>query len=137
MSAELGPGRKFPHVGRFQTISWCRVFQIVNPSPNCWWLSVVSRRATVTCVSLAAVGRLAWIDSLDAWNRAQVFIDGTNVVVCQVLVTGPRHDLEKISVDGVRRVRRKAVCSYGSRAIRMKVIKIFAGPENGEKLFNV
>ena len=92
-----------------------------NPSPQ--------------CVSLTAVGRLAWIDSLDAWDCAQVLVDGAYVVVFQPLVTGPRHDLEKISVDWVRRVRWKAVCGYGSRAIWMKVIKIFARPEGGEKLF--
>lgn len=97
----------------------------------------------VTRVSLAAVGRLdrkvsvdaswAWIVSLDAGNRTQVLVDGANVVVRQALKIGPRHDLEKISVE--RRVRRKAAFGYGIRTVWMKVIKIFASPEDFEELW--
>jgi hypothetical protein len=49
--------------------------------------------------SLAAVSGLAWIVPLDARNRTQILVDRTNVVVCQALIIGPRHDLEKITVE--------------------------------------
>ena len=49
---------------------------------------------------------------MDAWNRFQILVDRTNVVVSHVAIDGPWHDLEKVTVE--RRERRKAVCGYGS-----------------------
>jgi hypothetical protein len=68
-------------------------------------LSVRHRPAIRENGSLAAaVYRFLWnvrswsawtrICSPDAGNRAQVLVDSTNVMICQPLVTGPRHDLE-------------------------------------------
>ena len=52
----------------------------------------------------------SWIVPLDARYRTQVFVDSANVVVGQLLKIGPRHDLEKITVEG--RNRRKTVRRY-------------------------
>src|SRR5580658_8504948 len=51
-------------------------------------------------------------------------------MACHILKVWPRHDLEKISVDG----RRNAVCRRGSRQSRctgwMDVVQVVAGPQD-------
>ena len=49
-------------------------------------------------------------------------------MIRHMLINGPWHDLQKIPIE--RRDCREAVCSYGHRAVWMKMIKIFAGPED-------
>src|ERR1700685_1148371 len=46
----------------------------------------------------AAIGRLSRA-SFQARNRAQVGVDGRQIVIRHVLKRGPRHDLEEIAVD--------------------------------------
>lgn len=37
-------------------------------------------------------GRIRWVIALDTRDRAQVFVNGPNIVVREVLVVGPGHD---------------------------------------------
>jgi hypothetical protein len=104
-----------------------------------------SRLRSPTRLLLAAVCRFGWEASMhartwivtsDARNRAQVLVDSTNIAIRQVLKIRPGHDLQKIPVERrIRRVRRKAACHYGSRAIWMQVIKILACPHDRKEFF--
>src|SRR5262245_45637606 len=51
----------------------------------------------------------------DAWNRAQIFIDGAQIAIGHVLIRRPRHDLEQRPVEWRWKVR-------------MQLIRIDAGP---------
>ena len=68
---------------------------------------------------------------MKARNRLQILVNRSNVVIRHVLINGPWHDLQKISVEGLwyaTGIRRP-----GTR--RMQVIEIFASPEDGEEFF--
>ena len=68
--------------------------------------------------------------TFDARNSAQIFVDRPDVVVSHVLKAGPRHDLQKVAV----KWRWKALAVGNACTGWMKVIKIFAGPQDREKL---
>ncbi len=46
----------------------------------------------------------------DAGDGTQILVDGPEVMVSHVVIDGPRHDLEEITVER----RREAVCGHGS-----------------------
>ena len=66
---------------------------------------------------------------MKARNRLQILVNRSNVVIRHVLINGPWHDLQKISVEGLwyaTGIRRPG-------AGRMQVIEIFACPKDGEE----
>jgi hypothetical protein len=67
----------------------------------------------------------------DAGYRAQVFVDGPDVIVRHVTVDRPRHDHKKTGVEGRRR---DATQHPHRRACGMREIKVVARPENRKKL---
>src|SRR5271170_6722740 len=81
--------------------------------------------ATVVVQDVARIRR-----AFETGNGAQVFVDGSELMVGHVVKRWPWHDLEKASVDG----RRNAVCRGGSwRNVctgRVDFIEINAGPHD-------
>lgn len=67
----------------------------------------------------------------DAGDRAEIFIDGSQVMVRYVLKTRPGHYLEKISPE---RSRNAARVNHSCRTSRMQVIQVHARPYDLNKL---
>ena len=74
-------------------------------------------------VLLAAIGWFSRVVSLYARNGAEVFVNGTEIVIGQPLEIRPRHDLQQGAVEGMR----NATGVRRSRACWMKLIWVFAG----------
>jgi len=80
--------------------------------------------------TIVAQLRLARDYSVDAGSGAEIFVDGTEVVIRHVFINGPRHDLEQIPVEW----KRHAAGVWRSCTGRVQVIKIFACPDDLHKL---
>src|SRR5262249_35277233 len=90
-------------------------------------------RADVSAASVAVVVQRAWRRrACYARGRAQIFVDGPQVTVRQILKSEPRHHLEKITVE---RRPNAAWVDGPSWTGRMQVIEIHAGSHDQEKLF--
>src|SRR5882762_1964767 len=81
--------------------------------------------------TIVAQLRLARDYSVDAGNGAEIFVDGTEVVIRHVFINGPRHDLEQIPVEWKRHTARVKDPWWTGR---MQVIQIDAGPNDLYKL---
>ena len=79
---------------------------------------------------MAVVVQLAWSGrSLDARDSAEIFVDRPEVMVGHILKRGPRHDLEKITIER----RLEAVCGYRSGTVWMQVLKVCSMPHDFQK----
>src|SRR5262249_32393541 len=90
---------------------------------------IVNRIARTTSLTIIVENAGSW-RSFDAWDCTQVFINRSYVVVTHVLVGMPRHDLQEIAVERLR----KAVSGHGRGAWRVYVIQIHSCPQNLQKL---
>src|SRR5215472_12874976 len=103
-------GIKLPRIGES-----CGDFQIESPR--------------ATSLTIIVENARSW-RSFGAWDCTQVFVNRADIVVTHVLVRVPRHDLQEIAVERLR----KAVSGHGRGARRVGVIQIHSCPQNLQKL---
>ena len=68
--------------------------------------------------------------SFDAGYRAQIFIDGADVMVTHVMECWPGHDLQEIAVER----RWNTVRGHRRGARRMQVVQVYSCPNYLEEL---